>query len=159
MFNWITEAKLGKCGENKWSNYSFFSICFEGENQHSHTKIFNLGRKMTTRSVAVHLNFYNKIHKIFLMYHYGLPELLFSWCIQTLLGGCGVWNIPQAESREGELACPRMRRNEEHCWGEIQKKNLEFLLPVHKFLAMIGILRLLLVAFKTLWLNYCLLWE
>lgn len=71
-----------------------------------------------------------------------------------MLGGCGVWNILQPESRAGELACPRMRSSEEDCLGETQTKELEFLLPVHKFLAMIGVLRLLLVALKTLQLNY-----
>lgn len=68
-----------------------------------------------------------------------------------------MWNTPQPESRAGELACPRTRSREENCLEEIQKKNPEFLLPGHKFLAMIGVLRLLLVAFKTLQLNYCLL--
>lgn len=68
-----------------------------------------------------------------------------------------MWNIPQPESRAGELACPRMTSSNENCVKESQKKNLEFLLPMHKFLAMIGVLKLLLVAFKILQLNYCLL--
>jgi len=43
-----------------------------------------------------------------------------------------------------------MRSEEHNGLEEAQKKNLEFLLPMHKFLATFGVLRFLLVAFKTL---------